>query len=334
MTGDARDGYALPVVLAVVAVLSLVFASAASAVAALAASARAAVDGAAFQAQAMSLEARTLDLAATSRFAADGLQPGAPPQAVGAAPIRSRLRLDGRGYRGADPLLRVSLQDEAGLVNLDASRPDTLLRLFARLGLTAVEAETLRDRLLDALETGSERRPRGAKPADYAAAGLPAPRPGGFEGLAEVAGVLGWPALIAGPRRRALAAWATAAPGATAFNVNTAPAAVLAMVLNLPDTAAARAVARREEAPVTSLAQLGLPPAPAGGEPVSPSGRIRVTVEDARRGLRYTSRLSPVDTPFGPPWLATSAVLTRIDPSSPTSDAPLLPDPSGPAAAR
>lgn len=334
MTERFRGGYALPVVLAVVAVLSLVFASAASAVAALGASARAAVDGAAFQARAMSLEARALDLAATSRFAADGLQPGASPQAAGAGPLRSRLRLDGRAYRGADPTLRVSLQDEAGLVNLDASRPDTLLRLFARLGLAAAESETLRDRLLDAVQPGSERRPRGAKAADYAAAGLPAPRPGGFDGLAEAAGVLGWPALIAGPRRRALAEWATAAPGATAFNLNTAPAPVLAMVLNLPDAAVARIMARREEAPITSLAQLGLPSAPAGGEPVRPGGRIRVTVEDARRGLRYTSRLSPVDAPGGPPWLATSAALTRIDPSSAPSDAPLLPDQAGPAPAR
>lgn len=331
-----RRGYALPVVLAAVAVLSLVFASAASAVAALGAAARGAVDGAAFQAVAMSLEARALDLAATSRFAPDGLQAAGPPPAAAAPQPRSRVRLDGRPYvADADPALRLSLQDEAGLMNLDASRPDSLLRLFARLGLTAGEAETLRDRLLDALDAKSDRRPRGAKAADYAAAGLPTPRSGGFDGLAEAAGVLGWPSLITGPRRRAVEAWATAIPGATAFNVNTAPIPVLAMVLNLSDEAAGRIVARREAGPVTSLAQIGLPAAGGpGGEPVRPNGRVRLTVEDARRGLRYISHLSPVDVPFGPPWLATSAVLVRTDPSSPPADAPRLPDPSGSAPAR
>ena len=336
MTARAsRAGYALPVVLAVVAVLALVLLSAASAVAGLGAAARAAVDGSAFQARAMSAEARALVQAATTPFAGDGLQVGGPVLAVGGARPRSRLRLDGRAYAWGEPAagLRVSLQDEAGLLNLDASRPDTLMRLFARLGLTALEAETLRDRLLDALDPDADRRPRGAEAPDYAARGLPAPRPGGFDGLAEVGAVMDWPARITGPRRRALEAWAGATPGVAAFNVNTAPPEVLALVLNLGPAQVERVVARREAAPIARLAELGLG-LQAASEPVRPSGRVRFTITDARRGMRYTSRLAPSAAPAGPPWSASSFLLSRAEPRDPGPDAPAFPDPTGPAAPR
>ena len=312
------------------------FAAAASALAALGAQARTTVDAAGFQAEAMGAEANGLYLAATRRFDPDGLASDAPPPSPGAPPRPAAVRLDGRPYAwSGDPGLRVGLQDEAGLLNLDSSRADTLLRLFARLGLSAAEAETLRDRLLDALDGAKTRRPRGAVAADYATAGLPPPRAGGFDGLPEAAGVLGWPQVIAGARRRALEGWATAVPGSSTFNVNTAPAAVLAMVLNLDDAAAARIVARRGATSVTSLAQLDLPPAPAGAaEPVRPNGRVRLTVEDARLGLRYTSRVAPLDAPGGPPWIATGGGVVRTDGGRAPPDAPLLPDPAGPAAAR
>ncbi len=329
---NARAGYALPVVLAAVAVLSLVLLSAASAMAGLAVSARGAVDGAAFQAEAMGAEARTLLLVSTNPFAPDGLQVGAPPPRAGAPALRSALRLDGRAYApGGAPDLRVSLQDEAGLFNLDAARADALLRLFARLGLSATEAETLRDRLLDALDADTDRRPRGAEPADYAARGLRAPRPGGFEGLAEVNAVMDWPTLMAGDRRRALEGWATAAPGASGFNVNTAPVPVLAAVLALADADARRIVAAREARPVTSGAQVGLPAAGAGtAEPVRPNGRVRLTVADVRRGLVYTSRIAPGLDAAGPPWTASSALVERRAVEAAPTDAPALPDPTRP----
>ena len=306
MSRSARAGYALPVVLAVVGMLALVFASAASALAGLAAGVRGSADAAAFQATAMSAEAEAVFLTATRRFGPAGLGADAPGPPNDARPVATAVRLDGRPYAWLrDPTLRVRLQDEAGLLNLDRTRPDTLLRLFARLGLTAEQAETLRDRLSDALDGAKQRRPRGAVAADYAAAGLPAPRPGGFDGLSEAAGVLGWSALMTGERRRALEAWATANPGEAAFNVNTAPS------------------------------QLGLPPAPAAAaEPVKPNGRVRLVVEDARRGLRYTSRLSSLDVLGAPPWIATGGALARTDPARAPPDAPFLPDPAGPAAAR
>ncbi len=332
-TADIRAGYALPVVLAVVGLLALVFAAAASAAAALGASAQGAVDGAAFAAEADGAEAEALFLAATHRAGPDGLLPDAPVSASpGALLPHAAVRLDGRPYAWTrDRALRLRLQDDAGLLNLDGSRPDTLLRLFARLGFMAPEAETLRDRLLDALGGAKVRRPRGAVAADYAAAGRPAPKPGGFDGLAEAAGVLGWPDLIAGERRRAVQAWATATPGSSAFNVNTAPAAVLALVLNLDDAAAARIVARREAAPVTALAQLGFASQAAGAaEPVRPDGRVRLEVEDAGRGLRYVSHLAPLDAPGGPPWIATGGALGRTEEGRAPVDAPPLPLPAGP----
>ena len=340
MSLRSKRGYALPLVLAVVALLAIVFASAAAAMTALAHSARAASDEAAFQKQALSAEARTLFFLSTSRFAFDGVSLGPAPPA-GTPPRPADVKLDGRPYsqgEGAPPGLVLSLQDEAGLVNLDASRPDTLLRLFARLGLTAVEAETLRDRLLDAIDADDARRPRGAEAADYIARGLPPPRPGGFSGLPEANAVMDWPALISGARQRALERWATANPGEAAFNPYTASPEVLAIVLNLRSDQVAQIMATRASGAAAAMAQ-----ASGGIEGLAtvaashPNGRIAFAVRDLTRGLQYRSRLTPTDDPAGPPWRTFAAVQNRLkrlaarpDPAeSLARDASLLPDPTG-----
>lgn len=329
---NGRSGYALPTVLAIIALLSLVFVSAASALGALAAATRGAVEGAEFQRLAMSAEAEALFTTATTPFAADGLQVGAPPPQPGAQPQRSRLRLDGRAYAwGDDPArgLRVALQDEAGLINLDSSRPDALLRLFARLGLTAIESETMRDRLLDAIDTDQDRRPRGAEAADYLARGRTPPPPGGFANLAEVNGVLDWEGVIAGQRRSRLAAWATADAGSQGFNVNTAPPDVLAVVLALTPAGADRIGALREASPITALTQIGLDgDAAAAARALKPNGRVRFSFTDIGRGMTYSSRLAPRDDPAGPPWAAAASLIGHISPAA-DSHAPHLPQPPG-----
>ncbi len=329
----ARAGFALPAVLGLVALLSLVLLAAAAAFAAMTDTARRALDGAEFERAALGAEARALVLVATTPFAPDGLRLAGPADTPDIGPNRPVLRLDGRAYAlpGAAPLT-VSLQDEAGLVNLDATRPDALLRLLARLGLPRVEAEALRDRLLDALDADARPRPRGMEPADYAARGLRPPPPGGFASLAELAVVPGWEALSAGGRRRELAALASADPGSTAFNLNTAPAPVLEIVLGIAPEVAARLAAQRDGAPIRSLAQAGLPPG-SPGEALKPNGRVRLAVADTRRGLGYVSRLAPNDAPEGPPWIASGGLLTReVDRTAPHAAA--LPDTSAPAPAR
>ena len=71
----------------------------------------------------------------------------------------------------------MSLRSESGKVDLN-SAPEVVLRgLFTALAedtgaLTAREAETLTDVLLDWIDEDDDRRPRGAEAADYARAGL------------------------------------------------------------------------------------------------------------------------------------------------------------------
>ena len=328
-----RAGFALPAVLGLVALLSLVLLAAATALTAMTASARRALDEAEFERAAMGAEARALVLVATTPFAPDGLRTGPSVDLPESGARRPVIRLDGRAYSlpGAAPLT-VALQDEAGLVNLDASRPDALLRLLATLRLPQAEAETLRDRLLDALDADTRTRPRGMEAADYRAAGLRPPPPGGFADLAELAAVPGWEALAAGARRRDLAALATADPGSSGFNLNTAPAAALQIVLGVGSAESWRLLALRDAAPLRSLAQAGLPPGSAG-EGVRPSGRVRFTATDTRRGLGYVSRLAFDDAPGGPPWIAAGGLLTREVERTP-ADAAALPDATAAPAAR
>src|SRR5580658_7429366 len=103
-----KAGFALPSVLFVVAMVTLVFLVAIEALSSLAAETRRAKQGAAFEAEALSLEAHTAFLAATRPLGPDAIlaanRPGAPPL----------LALDGRPYQAA-PGVTLSAQDEAGL---------------------------------------------------------------------------------------------------------------------------------------------------------------------------------------------------------------------------
>lgn len=333
----SRGGFALPSVLALVAVLSLVLLSAAAALSAGQATAREALERADFQRAAMSAEARALFLVATSPFAPDGLRVGAGPEAPMLTTGPSPLRLDGRAYvwpAEGRPDLAVSLQDEAGLVNVDASRPDAILRLLARLRLSATEAETLRDRLLDALDSDDRVRPRGLEASGYRAQGRTPPPVGGFADLAELAFIPGWEPLAAGDRRRELAGLATAVRGSRAFNVNTAPAAVLEIVLGVSPQTASRIVQAREERPIQTLAQLGLPGVEPGAPAVRPGGSVRLIVADRRAGLTYASRLAPGGGPAGPPWTAGAMILGREPAASDPSHGPVLADPTAAAPQR
>lgn len=328
----ARKGFALPAVLGVVAILSLVLLAAAAALSAMTQGARRALQAADFERAAMDAEARALVLLSTTPFAADGLRLGELTDVTAPGP-RPAMRLDGRSYLlPSIAPLTVSLQDEAGLVNLDASRPDALLRLLARLRLTQGEAETLRDRLLDALDVDGRPRPRGMEAEEYRARGLQPPPPGGFRDLSDVAAVPGWEALAAGSRRRDLAQLATADPVSKAFNVNTASAEVMEVVLGLAPAEAARLRALREVGGIRSLAQAGLPPG-APGEGVRPNGRVRLAVADTRTGLRYDSRLAPSDAAEGPPWIASARLVTR-EAGANRHDAAPPPDATDPPAAR
>ncbi len=78
-------------------------------------------------------------------------------------------RTNGKIYEwpvGAGTVL-ISIQDEAGKIDLNAATEDLLQQLFAAVGLAEAEAATLVDRLIDYRDTDQDRRPSGAEDSDY-----------------------------------------------------------------------------------------------------------------------------------------------------------------------
>lgn len=84
-----------------------------------------------------------------------------------------RWRADGSVYAwrfgGGD--LRISLHDEAGKIDLNATEPALITALFEAAGVEPAEAEALSDALADYRDDDQEPRALGAEDADYEAAG-------------------------------------------------------------------------------------------------------------------------------------------------------------------
>ncbi len=66
----------------------------------------------------------------------------------------------------------ISIQDEAGKIDLNAAAEHLLQQLFEAVGMAEADATTLVDRLIDYRDTDQERRPSGAEDTDYQAANL------------------------------------------------------------------------------------------------------------------------------------------------------------------
>jgi general secretion pathway protein K len=92
----------------------------------------------------------------------------------------------------ADREVRLTVQDEAGKIDLNMVRPDLLLRLLTSAGLDLMMAQTLADRILDWRDPGIGERLNGAKAPEYRAAGYAyGPRNGPFESVEELKLVMG-----------------------------------------------------------------------------------------------------------------------------------------------
>jgi general secretion pathway protein K len=86
----------------------------------------------------------------------------------------------------------VTVADEDGKIDLNAAPPELLTGLLRQLGLDAGAAETMTDRIIDFRDPDHEPRPHGAEDPQYVAADLPAgaqDRP--FASESELLGVLG-----------------------------------------------------------------------------------------------------------------------------------------------
>jgi type II secretory pathway component PulK len=286
-------------VLAVIGVVALVLLATISALHGLTREASAAVQRAAFQQTALSLEADAAFLAASTPMSDTSLGLG-----------DDRVALDGRFYEGPDPSRTfVSLQDEGGLLNLDSASPQSFQRLLIGAGISQPWAYRLSDRLADYLDPDDLKRAEGAETQDYRLAGQAPPLNGPLRRADQILGVLGWRDAVTPAQWTRLRDRLTVDPSTAAINVNTMPPAVLQAQFGLTPEQAARADARRKAAPFANLEDFGRAAGVAlvgDAERVYtfPSGRFALKIVDASTGWMARARivLTPQD-PDRPVWV-------------------------------
>jgi type II secretory pathway component PulK len=303
---ERRPGFALPAVLTVTGVVTLVFVVAITALASLTAEAASARARIGFLQRALTLEATLAHLAATEPFTPRAISVGFPrnyDEQFGTAPLGgftstaapSAILLDGETYTAdlGGPMT-VSLRDQAGMVNLPQMNRDQLSRVGARLGIPPSERDRLRARLTDYVDSNSLETTDGAEQAAYARSG-PANRP--LLRPSEWLSVLGVRSSISPSAWRILRPELAADQTQGTYNINTASPVALEILFNLTPEQAARALQSRNRAPFTSITSLGA----ATGAPLSddgetlytfPSGRFVFTVSDGRSPWVYRGRLT------------------------------------------
>lgn len=338
--GGPRPGFALPAVLAVTGVVTIVFLVAITALANLTAEAEAARARMRFLEHALTAEADLTLMVATEPFAPRGMEIGgmrrvseflgATPSYASGLPI-AELWLDGRPYRMEvdGSTLVVGLRDQAGLINLSLLDAAGLDRLAEDTGIPSAERRDLWSRLQDYIDADDLETLNGAEARDYSDGG-PANRKllTGQEWLS----VLGVREAIDVRRWRALRDEVVADPSEAAANVNTASAQALRIRFGLSESEARAVITARERGPILSMESLGaIIGRDLGVDPLGiytyPSGRIVFTIRDTQSPWIYRGRLSltPGD-PDQPFWVDQTETFegprrTRADPS----DAPAFP---------
>ena len=337
-----RAGFALPAVLAVTGVVTLIFLVAITALSNLNAEATSARARAAFLERALTAEARLAYIAQTEPFGPMGLRIGAlrnVNEIGGLMPTESSglpeadLRLDGRAYRmpvGEDEVV-VRLQDQAGMINLARLDEEGFRRLAVLIGVPSNQVQGLVARYGDYIDPDDLRQINGAERRDY-----PDSRPANRNLLApgELLSVLGVREAVDARRWRAIRDQLAVDYQEIPANVNTATPAALQVRYGLTEDQARTAIAARENRVLLSLEDLSAVSGTAlpllEGIFAYPSGRIVFTIEDERSRWTYRGRLaiSPghPDRPF---WIdqteLTERPLRETGPETP--DAPEFPYP-------
>lgn len=266
-------GFALPLAAAAIALLAVALGVAADALSGASAAGRREEARWRLELAAATLEARLAHLVLTAPLEPRALQiPGAP------------LILDGRPYLAqVDGVgaFTVSVQDEAGLFNLNTPEELAVARLLRGAGVQEWRAETLAGALADFTDGDDLRRLNGAEAREYAAAGRSGPANAPLVDPGDAWRALGWDMLNSRATRALLARVATGDP-ARPFNPNTAPEDVLAATFALDARGVERLVALRETRTIVSFADA----AEVAGVAVAP-GEIPVAGQPAR-DLRAT----------------------------------------------
>lgn len=320
-----RTGFALPAVLAVTGVVTLIFLVAITALSSLTAEAASARARVRFLQRAMTAEATLAYMAATEPLGTRGLNVGAPrsfdefsaeqaAQIAARGPVSSALpvtsvALDGPAYTISDPLgeLRVTMRDQAGMINLARLDDDQTRRLAEAVGIPPNVAREIRPRFQDYVDTDDLRRPNGAERADYGRSGGPADRP--LLRPSEWLSLLDVRAAVEARRWRAMRDSLAVDQTLPTLNVNTMDAATMQVLFGVDRQQAEAAIADRDRQPFLTLSDFLAASGAAAAEDLEqiytfPSGRILFVISDTRSAWTYRGRITL--TPFGleqPLWI-------------------------------
>lgn len=314
---ERRAGFALPAVLTVTGVVTLIFVVAITALASLTSEAAASRARVRFMERALTVEATVTFLAATEPFTARAIAIGSPRNyddqfdagtsgfASGIDP--AEVLLDGTAYaadfRGP---MQIVLRDQAGMINLPQLNSTQLTLLGERLAIDRTLLDELRPRLSDYADTNDLELPDGAEQQAYGSERI-ANRP--LLTAGEFQSVLGFRAVIDPSLWRTLADDLAADQAQGTYNINTASPAALQVLFGLSSEQAQRVIESRNRAPFFSLSALGA----ATGAPLAddgetlytfPSGRVVFTLSDGQSAWMYRGRLSITPShPEQPVWI-------------------------------
>jgi type II secretory pathway component PulK len=217
------------------------------------------------------------------------------------------LHSDGRVYRlpgGGE----VQLQDQRGLMPLNAADRPQLARLLQALGVPQQETDTWVDVLEDYQDTDNLKRLNGAEAREYAALGLPAPRNDWLILVRELNRMPAWrdrPDVIEALER------VGSAGRQPVLNPNTAPVELLAALLPsaLPEQLELLDTLRRRTPFVSGEAAQRATRLPLDRDEfvfhTGPQLRITVSAASAPRALQYNVTLVPGGAQS--PWLISEA---------------------------
>ncbi len=152
---------------------------------------------------------------------------------------------------------RFSIQDEGGLVSVNAPRSTHFQALLAHLGLARSEIEGIVARVEDYIDSDDTLSLNGAERYDYEERGRPPPLNWIMSSPFELMNVLGLDAAISPDAWRDLMPLLTMRP-VYSYNFNTMRPEVLAVLLGLDVRGVRRLVEEREKTPIVRLSQVAL----------------------------------------------------------------------------
>lgn len=318
-----RPGFALPAVLAVTGIVTIVFLVAMTALYSLTAEAASARARVRFLQRALTAEAKLSYMVVTEAPSVSGVFPGSPrvaatsDESVGLASGfegAQEIKFDGRQYLMDDdgPLV-VTIRDQAGMINLAYLTPGQAGRLASMLGAAGTFERWLEPRFLDYVDGDGERRLDGAEASDYPPGASP---PGREPRRAdEWLAVLGVRAAVAPRRWRGIRDDLTYDHTFRQINANTASIEALQVLFGMDRSRAEAVVKRRSTAPFSSFQDLA---AVAGAieadDPEAfytfPADRSTITIRDGLSPWVYRANI--VLTPSGlerPLWIEQTDML-------------------------